>query len=79
MSYATPEQIAEMIAVLPAYVEVEIPMYGGRTMTGLTRDLPKDGRRITTTGPSGGTEFFATVENLTRIEATGLTVKEFTL
>jgi hypothetical protein len=73
----TPEQIAETIAVLPAYVRVEIPTtYERATIVGQTRDLPRLGRRITT---DGGMEFFATVENLTRVEAIGLTVKEFTL
>lgn len=74
--YPTPEQIAEMIAILPAYVKVEIPVYGGTAITGQTRDLPRLGRRITT---DRGNEFFATVEGLTQVEAYGLTVKEFSL
>jgi len=75
--YPTPEHIAAMIAQLPAYTQVTIrTTYTPSYVNGQTRDLPVEGRRITT---DQGFEFFATVKNLTRIEAIGLTVHTFDL
>lgn len=56
-----------LLTVLPSYTKVQFAVDGGNLQEGLVRDMGWDldlRRRITTTGPGGGFEFFSDADTV---------------
>ncbi len=62
-----------VLCSLPSYVKVELALDNGRTVEGQTRDLPREGRRLT----MGGFEWFCDQESFERAGVVGVTVAPF--